>query len=274
MNLQSLGFITKKDNIIQIEEIRKLSETEYQKFLESLKDLYKIDDEIALFHMIYINYIDFYEYMKYITSNFHEIQYTETKIKNYINNLNCKLNNFLSAFRLYVDHFDRKITDEYGKDSEEYKLFQNEISRLFDNYFPYRFFYHLRNYIQHRNVAISILEIYEDSEKIELKIALNRDELLSDYKWHSLVKKDLIKQDEDIEIFSLMSELIKNLKDLTKILIRDELKKLNESVEFIESLIYEIDENNSPLIFDYSRDNIVYSDFPIDLLNFIEYIIK
>lgn len=272
--MQNLGFLAKYDGKIRFEEIRQLSDDEYSIYLNALKDIYRIDEEIALFHMIYINYFDFYGYVEYILENFHETQYIQTKINLYINNLNCKLNNFLSSIKLFLDHFERKLKDSYGKDSEEVNRFKKETSRLYDNYFSYRFLYHLRNYIQHRNVAISNLNIYEDNVKVELEVSLNRDLLLSDFRWKSEIKNDLINCEEHIGIFPLMGEMLENLKELTKFLIRDELEKIKDSVMHIRKLMDEVERQYLPVIFEYREDKINFSDFPIDLMNFIDYVIN
>lgn len=269
----TLGYILKEDGIVKFEEIRPLSVKEWKKYSNSLDEIYKIDEEIALFHMIYINYLDFDQYLKYIISSLHDGRSPQSKIKTHVNNLNCKLNNFLSSIKLFLDHFERRLKDDYGKESEEIELFKRETSRLYDTYFSYRFLYHLRNYIQHRNVAISKLEIYEDENNTHLLVALTRDKLLSDYKWKNEVKQDLMAQDEYIEIFHLMSEMLDNLKKLTRLLIKDELSKIKTSLNYIITLMNEIG-NPWPIIFDHTEDKISYSEFPLETIHFINYIIN
>ena len=271
--MKSLGFFTKKNEIITFNEIRILSEPEWENYLESLENIYKIDEKISLFHMIYINYHEFYEYMEYITKSFYNTsQLSQTNIKTHVNNLNCKLNNFLLSIRLFLDHFERKLKNEYGKNSDEFKKFNNETSKLYDNYFSYRFLYNLRNYVQHKNLAISQLEISKTEGKIKLLIALNRDELLSDNKWKQVIKNDLMKQPEFIEIFSLMREMLYNLKKLTKCLIKDETEKIDNSMNFLKKLINEIKNNNAPIIYDAEDNKITYYEFPLELMKFIDYI--
>lgn len=210
--------------------------------------------------------------MKYIISSLHDGRSPQSKIKTHVNNLNCKLNNFLSSIKLFLDHFERRLKDDYGKESEEVELFKRETSRLYDTYFSYRFLYHLRNYIQHRNVAISKVEIHEDENNTYLLVALTRDQLLSDYRWKTDVKQDLISQEEYIEIFHLMSEMLDNLKKLTRLLINDELSKIKTSLNYIITLMNEIG-NPWPIIFHHTDDKINYSEFPLEIIHFINYII-
>lgn len=270
--MKSLGYITKENNLVTFNEIRKLDDKEYKRYLDALKDIYEIDDEISLFHMIFINYFDFRWYIESMIKNSHHNSIIQSKIKTDVNNLNCKLNNFLSSIRLFLDHSDRKLKKKYGPESEEYILFDNKTSELFDSYFSYRFLYKLRNYVQHNNVAITNVNVFEDEDMISLSIALNRDLLLNEYKWGK-VKKDLENQKDLIEIFPLMAEMLNNLKKLVLIVIKNELDKINDSIDFINSLIDEIDEQHIPVTFNNNGD-IQYSDFPLDLINFINYVLN
>lgn len=67
----SLGFLAKEDGMPEFNEIRELSEKEFQELGESLEDLYMIDEKIALFHMIYINYNDYQDYIFHIIQTLH-----------------------------------------------------------------------------------------------------------------------------------------------------------------------------------------------------------
>ena len=269
--MRSLGYITKENNLVTFNEVRKFDDEEYEKYLDALENIYEIDDKISLFHMIFINYFDFQEYMENMIINYHHNSIIQSKTKTDVNNLNCKLNNFLSSIRLFLDHSDRKLKKKYAPESEEYILFDNKTSELFDSYFSYRFLYKLRNYVQHNNVAITYVNIFEDEDMISLSIALDRNLLLNDFNWGK-VKKDLENQNDLIEIFPLMTEMLVNLKILSIMLIKSELDKINDSIEFINNLIDEIDKQYIPVTFNSNRD-IEYSDFPIDLINFINYVL-
>lgn len=272
--MKSLGYITKENNLITFNEVRKLDNREYEKYLDALEDINEIDDKISLFHMIFINYYDFQEYMERIIINFHHNKIIQSKTKTDVNNLNCRLNNFLSSIRLFLDHSDRKLKKKYGSESEEYILFDNKTSELFDSYFSYRFLYKLRNYVQHNNVAITYINTFEAGDMISLSIALNRDLLLNDFNWGK-VKKDLENQNDLIEIFPVMTEMLDNLKKLVLIVIKNELEKIKDSIEFINSLIDEIGKYHIPVTFNSDSDrDIQYSDFPLDLINFINYVLN
>lgn len=268
--MKSLGFISNENGIVSFEEVRELNENEYNMYLTALNEIYEMDDRISLFHMVYINYLDFENYMRDICNNIGIYPYCHSKIKNYVNNLNCKFNNFLSSVRLLLDHFDRKLKYKYGKESDRCYLFKTKKAELYDSYFSYRFIYKLRNYVQHNNVAITNLDIEKNVDGVKLNISLNKDYLLRDYKWGD-VKKDLENKEDLIEVFPLMEEMLDNLKELVRIIIKDELFEINQSVDFINNLIKEIDNSHAPIIFEYSENSCVLDDFPLDLMNFINY---
>lgn len=106
------------------------------------------------------------------------------------------LENLLTALRRFDDRTSHALSQRYGGDSPEFATFKEALSCEFDNVFAYRFAWHLRNYTDHQQSAIS--RITEESrlgrggiiERHFLALFDGRV-LLADYQWHRSVRRDL-----------------------------------------------------------------------------------
>ena len=71
--------------------------------------------------------------------------------------INALTINLISSGRAVVDAIDSCMEISYGKDSKEYQTFRVSCqSKVYDDNFAYRFFYHLRNFSQHMHLPVSI----------------------------------------------------------------------------------------------------------------------
>ena len=70
--------------------------------------------------------------------------------------INSFITNIISSGRSLADSVDFCMINSYGKDSENYNIFENEYKcHIYDSNFAYRFFYDLRNFSQHNHVPVS-----------------------------------------------------------------------------------------------------------------------
>jgi hypothetical protein len=113
------------------------------------------------------------------------------------------LDDMLTALRRFGDRTAHALSERYGKGSSEYRTFKEALSYEFDNMFPYRFAYHLRNYSDHRGSAP--LRINEEARlgpdgtvRRVFQVLINRQTLLEGHSWHSLVRLDLERNSGDI----------------------------------------------------------------------------
>lgn len=71
--------------------------------------------------------------------------------------INALTTNLISSGRAVVDAIDFCMKNSYGKNSPEYQTFRTDCqSKVYDDNFAYRFFYHLRNFSQHMHLPVSI----------------------------------------------------------------------------------------------------------------------
>ena len=72
--------------------------------------------------------------------------------------LNRRLSNYLSSFRLFLDFSEARLKRRYGKTSTEAQQFKRVCAGVYDTSFAYRFCCKLRNYAQHFGMPIGHIE--------------------------------------------------------------------------------------------------------------------
>jgi hypothetical protein len=72
-------------------------------------------------------------------------------------NLDRRLINVLTAFRLYLDQTDNNISAIFGSASSELEAIKKFKNGLYDKYFGYRFLEALRNHAQHCGLPVQMI---------------------------------------------------------------------------------------------------------------------
>jgi hypothetical protein len=115
--------------------------------------------------------------------------------------------NWLTATRFYVDHMTKRFSATFGKDSDEFKKLNDELSREYDNSLAYRVTYHFRNFVQHVGFPVDGLREsldHADGSRA-LRAYLRRDRLLASYEWNAQVRADLETLPMEIDVIDLIS---------------------------------------------------------------------
>jgi hypothetical protein len=134
---------------------------------------------------------------------------------------NQKLANILTSFRSYDDHLKRKINDSDLKKKPTLNYYHEKSSEVYNEYFSYRFFAKLRNYVQHYGFPISKIkynsELVGDSVEFTISLVTLKNDLLKYQKWSHLKKKIEI-LDEEINIRKYLNEFLYALSFLHKVM--------------------------------------------------------
>lgn len=72
--------------------------------------------------------------------------------------VNRRLSNYLSSFRLYLDFSEARLKRCYGRENAVVAAFKRLCARVFDESFAYRFCYKLRNFAQHLGMPIGHIQ--------------------------------------------------------------------------------------------------------------------
>ncbi|MET3658582.1 hypothetical protein [Sporosarcina psychrophila] len=126
--------------------------------------------------------------------------------------INNKLTNYLSNARKFIDHSEIKIYQEYGKNSPQSELWNDEKKMLYNGFFSYRFLYHLRHFTQHNGsmplnrFSKKIVPTKLGEDRV-LEIEVSRDSLLNtSFNWNSAVKKEIEEMPQSFDITGYLLE--------------------------------------------------------------------
>lgn len=155
--------------------------------------------------------------------------------------INRRVLNYLTTFRTYLDHAERLLKHEFGKESEQFEEFKKVCSREYDDYFAYRFLYKLRNYAQHCGMPVGSVNLNakEITGGVEhtLLVHLDRDKLLTAKDlWGKPVKEELQGMPLNIEITVYLKELQACIERIQECFMKIRLKTIKGSAEYILEL--------------------------------------
>ena len=151
--------------------------------------------------------------------------------------------NVLSSIRTYLDHTETRLNRTFGNKSEEYKLFKLLTSEAFDSHFAYRFLSKLRNYSQHCGLPVGSICMKDGKQGFKLELILLRDHLLGNFKsWGAIVKPELLNQEEEFDILSLLEQKVFLLNQVNQKISAVLLEKLSTQGSQLLSLIVETQE--------------------------------
>lgn len=149
------------------------------------------------------------------------------------------IQNFLCAFRAFLDHCDAYTCDRYGERSEERKRFKRETGAQYDDKFAYRFCYQLRNYAQHYSMPISdaTLTLLMDHGKRHYKqtstLLIVRDELLEWSGWKKL-RSELVHMPETFEVLPLVRAVGSAINEICCSVLKEKSFELIQCSEYLE----------------------------------------
>lgn len=221
--------------------VRTLTVEEFENISKEITDLEKFHSEDALYNLIELNYQD-------LTArrDFYSNQYIAnprldfSKFSSQFLDLNRLILNLLSSVRTYLDHTETRLKRTFGDKSEEFELFKKLTSECFDDHFAYRFLSKLRNYSQHCGLPTGSISITDDINGHSLKLSLVRDSLLNDFdSWGSIVKPELLKQNEEFDVFPLLEKKAELLNDVNTKISSSLLKKMTNQGNHLLELISE-----------------------------------
>jgi len=143
-----------------------------------------------------------------------------------------KVTNLLSSTSAFLSHTDRQLQKVYGKESTEWKMWDERRKDLHASSFAYRFLYELRNFAQHRDLPFSNLnftgERSADDAPMVFKIGalIVRDGLLNDgYDWKKL-RVEIQQQPAVFDLLPLIAEYLCCLRQLCLEAVKPQFERL------------------------------------------------
>ncbi len=153
-------------------------------------------------------------------------------------NFSRQLLNILSMFRSLLDHSDTALSRDFGKDSEQLKVWEEAKREHYDSSFEYRFFYRLRNYAQHvRMPSLGLsFSATASSPAVSFRVDFSRDALLEEKaSWSKQLAADLTSLPEKIPVFQCLDNWSRAFWSISKVLLDIQRSAAMESAERIVS---------------------------------------
>lgn len=164
-----------------------------------------------------------------------------SEFRGVIHEVNRLLVNVLSGCRGYVDQSKHFLSGRFGKDSGELQSFREWAAEQYDSKLGYRVMEALRNYSQHRGVAVHQLAHSHwragagpgGPRRNALVPSLLPTRLAEDGRFKASVLEELLAKDEPVDLRPLVREYVSGLA-----LIHEQLRStLEDSTEAADSLI-------------------------------------
>ncbi|MDQ1234215.1 hypothetical protein QE450_001713 [Paenibacillus sp. SORGH_AS306] len=174
--------------------LKDISEVEFQYFVEHSE---RINKFVNNYKRISIVKKDKEVMNKFIIDYLDDANNIDTA--SFLSELPSLLLKYLASFKSFLDHWETHLKRLYGNDSNQVKEFKASTAVEFDSYFSYRFVYELRNFTLHCDFPISkVHTMLDENENKLLSVIVNRDRLMSDYKWPNKVKLNEMEQEFDL----------------------------------------------------------------------------
>lgn len=184
-----------------------------------------IDETQHLRDLFLVHKLNFQELIDFQTLEINEIlndtenlmnigneKYTFLKIE-----INRILINYLSSFKMFIEHCEKKINNQFGPKSQEFNEFKSMTNKIHRDLFAYRFVYDLRNFCQHCGIPVTDLQFSNGKNWIEVTFHFERSYLLNEYKkWHKTVKCDLENMEEKFNINPILNNHFLVVENLSK----------------------------------------------------------
>lgn len=160
-----------------------------------------------------------------------------------VQEMNRLLLNYLSSFKTFLDHLNTRYSRLEHQGYSCLKDFKKITSVCYDTSFYYRFFYKLRNYVQHCGLPISYMNISEQPDKgsvsVNISIGFDRNALLDSFDW-GVVKDDLLKQAERLELLPCLQGFMHEVQNINLVATTIELSIANESWRKLNEIFDEV----------------------------------
>lgn len=272
-----------------INAIRALNNEEVLKLNDFNKTLFEFNRHFKLVEYVLHNFSCL---SNVIENSIQQLSQDTTTISRYDldafgHEININLLNLMMAVRTFLDHMETFIKREFGKESEEIRLFDSLKSEEFDTKFSYKFMYKLRNYVQHCGMpplSYSKIKTFDAEQPFAtLTLEFDRDALLASFDgWGAIVKPELQAQENKFSAFNIIEEFVKSI---IRIYIRfNDKNKFQKTLQAREHIAYAINQSTTYFIDDYclmsssnkKDDNVTFnlSWIPASLFQKIEHYLQ
>jgi len=231
---------------LQVDLIRPITANDMIKVETAIKRMGDFGSYCGLYEICEKNYYSIVQYYPSIRDEFpsHRQKSQEYMMKA-LQEMNRLLMNYLSSFKTYIDHLSTRYATLQRQGYSHLEAYKNIKTACYDGSFAYRFFYKLRNYVQHCGLPLGYINIEESpasdgSVKIDATIGFERDNLLNAFKKWGEVRADLLEQPATMELLPYLDEFRSQIQLIDLVVSSIEISLASDSWDFINKLVSEV----------------------------------
>ena len=212
-----------EDAQAEIRGLREITDDEYVRYVADVAFVRHHADKWLL-RVVGHNYMAYLETVAEVVNTLEDPQLRDREeIGDIAMALRIEMFNWLLVLRAYLDHTETWLKRTFGKDSAQVATFRSETARHFDSHFAYRFFYKLRNFVQHCGLPPldgSINESERGAPRRTVTIHLKTGPLLEEFDGWGPVTSDLRSLPDTFDPHPLMAEMMQCIMDLSSSLTK------------------------------------------------------
>lgn len=228
-----------EDAEAHIQSLREISDDEYHCYIDDVA-LARHHAENWMLRVLGHNYESYVETAAEVVAALEDPSLRDREEMGDLNTaLRIEMFNWLLTLRAYLDHTQTWLKRTFGKHSAQVAAFDTETANLFDGHFAYRFFYKLRNYVQHCGLPPlegSINEGEREATKRSVTFHVKTTVLLREFDGWGPVTKDLRELPELFDPHPLMAEMMQCIMDLSIALGESYKTQLEEAAARINTM--------------------------------------
>jgi hypothetical protein len=229
-----------------LRRVRDLGEAEVQMLKTGAERLNNFESWDTLMRILAANQLAYSQAVQECRTSAHAA-YRRGQFRSLVDlTINRALANFVSTFRLYLDHTKTRIEHRYGSSSASLLEFRAATSTAFDRSFAYRFVYQARDYTVHCGLPIvhaSMQGAVDENGNPEhhLSYHLDAQHLLrtGPSYWRGKVKQDLEARDTPIDVEPIIVQAMVEITEVHRRCIEAEKQLLHEAGRAIMHILQE-----------------------------------
>lgn len=242
------------DKQFTIEDEIELEEKEI--FFTGIKILNQYEQLDGLYYMFIGDAFELLDYKNKL-----EDEKVKDERRRVASNFNRLIINFISNSKLFIEFTEQIIKKEYPNKLKEWKKL---LSEFYDESFVYRFFYHLRNYTQHRGLPLNkisyTVEDNHPTKKRRVDIFFNTEHLMEGFSWKPILIEDFKKIDGDFNLSDLFDDYFEKMtfiygKSMELFLLKND-ETLKETRKFLEKY----DSKGKPYLYRVKKRDYIQGD--------------
>lgn len=213
----------------------RISDADYERYRDAATRLHGLNGSLTL-RMVARNHLelqgllDFYRMLLGVGRK-DRIGQIETRDAAF--NLMASVVNWLSSFRLFLDHQETLYKRRHGKSSTQVQRFNAVCARQYDGSAAYRIVYRFRNYVQHCGLPLSNISTgpATDSElNGSVAFTIERDRLLQEFDW-GRARADIEAEPGQVDVMELINTTMESVDEIAREVQRIDLEYALEGVD-------------------------------------------